>query len=552
MNGDPSKNTVLNGFVAVDTGLPLAGIHTAASTNHFETVRMWTHIRDLESLYSAIGDTVAHEFSVRRTAILLYEPETRSFRMVAGQGFGLPVPKFRDTDEDHFLNAIYSGKPFGITDVLGAPGAEMALEDSAVQELRADLGLPLAVGENATGILTVSCRTDGSSLDPVELELLMQLASQASVCIENCQLYEKGQREREALSTTLNNLSLLHSIGQAMTYISDLKSLLEYILNQAIKISNAEKGSIMLYDRDTDELSVRILTGMADTAHQEKVNNKEVPCKRFKPGEGVAGKVFQTGNSVFLNKVKDAIDFVDPQSSYVDSIACIPMKVYGEILGVINVTNRQDKSAFTDEDIDMLKAIADQAAIAISKAQLWDMAFTDSLTGLYDRRYFKVKLHEEIQRAKRYDRPFSILMADLDNFKKINDTYGHAEGDRALKAIGRMLRKQIREVDIIARYGGDEFIMFFPEKGKADAHQLAKRLKEQIAGDHFVNASTISVSIGIASYPEDGKKIEVLIDKADRAMYHAKQMGRNRIESYSEALPGLEHPPAGSTRVDSR
>ena len=165
------------------------------------------------------------------------------------------------------------------------------------------------------------------------------------------------------------------------------------------------------------------------------------------------------------------------------------------------------------------------------------MAFTDSLTGLYDRRYFKVKLHEEFQRARRYNRPFSIVMADLDNFKDINDTYGHVEGDHTLKAVAALLKAQIRKVDIIARYGGDEFVMFFPEKEKQAARQLSERLKEQFSRETFVNGSAVSISFGIASYPEDGSNVEDLIDKADQAMYHAKQKGKNRIESFSDDIP---------------
>jgi diguanylate cyclase (GGDEF)-like protein len=165
------------------------------------------------------------------------------------------------------------------------------------------------------------------------------------------------------------------------------------------------------------------------------------------------------------------------------------------------------------------------------------MAFTDSLTGLRDRRYFKVKLQEELQRSRRYHKPFSIVMADLDKLKDINDTHGHAAGDRALKDIGAFFMSQIRDVDIVARYGGDEFILFFPEKGKDAAHHLSERLRNGINHNLTVNSSALSISVGIASYPEDGTDIEALIDKADKAMYQAKRMGRNRIESYSDSTP---------------
>ena len=422
------------------------------------------------------------------------------------------------------------------TQVLSAPfEAYSGMPD--VGQMETDTGIPLALSGKAIGLLSVGKRIDGTTLDESDLEFLKILGAQVSICIDNCQLYEKGEQERKALNRTLHNLSLLHSIGKAMAGISDLKSLLEYILGQAIQIANAEKGSIMLYDDAADVLSVRILAGLRDKIHQEKINSNEISCRSFKPGEGVAGQVFKSGKPSFLNEARQASTFLNAESSFVDSIACIPASVYGEVIGVINLTNKQDPSGFTDEDIKLLEAVADQAAVAIDKAQLWDMAFTDSLTGLYDRRYFKVKLHEEFQRARRYNRPFSIVMADLDNFKDINDTYGHVEGDHTLKAVAALLKAQIRKVDIIARYGGDEFVMFFPEKEKQAARQLSERLKEQFSRETFVNGSAVSISFGIASYPEDGSNVEDLIDKADQAMYHAKQKGKNRIESFSDDIP---------------
>lgn len=125
-------------------------------------------------------------------------------------------------------------------------------------------------------------------------------------------------------------------------------------------------------------------------------------------------------------------------------------------------------------------------------------------------------------------------MADLDRLKEINDTYGHAKGDRVLKQIGAFFKSQIRDVDVVARYGGDEFIMFFPEKDKAAVHHLSERLKKGINQNVTVDSSPLSISVGIASYPEDGKDAEALINKAVKAMYYAKRMGRNRIEFYQE------------------
>jgi diguanylate cyclase (GGDEF)-like protein len=284
-------------------------------------------------------------------------------------------------------------------------------------------------------------------------------------------------------------------------------------------------------------LNIRVLAGLEDEVYQEKVNNNEIKCKTFKPGEGVAGTVFETGEPVIINKTSDNSTFIGSSGSYARSIACIPMKVYKDTIGVINVTNKHSTAGFTDQDVEMLRAVADQAAISISKAQLWEMAVNDSLTGLHVRRYFMTKLQDEILRTERYKKTLSIIMADLDKFKNINDTYGHTMGDRVLKSVGYFLRESIRDVDSIARYGGEEFIMFLPETSKEAAFILADRLRIGVSEIEMdKKLPNITISLGISTFPDDGKTLNELLDKADAALYQAKANGRNQVVMYSKDI----------------
>ena len=239
---------------------------------------------------------------------------------------------------------------------------------------------------------------------------------------------------------------------------------------------------------------------------------------------------------MIVNNIREDDLFIESESSFVRSIACIPMVVYDDAIGVINVTNKKKGQEFTDQDIKMLKAVADQAAVAVNKAQLWDMAVTDSLTGLYLRRYFMVKLQEEIHRAERYKKVLSVIMIDLDRFKNINDTYGHDVGDRALVSISHFLKKNIRDLDALARYGGEEFVLLLPDADKDGAFGLAERLREELATIKLDNLPPITVSLGIATFPKDGTAVEDLIKNADAAMYAAKRAGRNTSVKYTEHL----------------
>jgi diguanylate cyclase (GGDEF)-like protein len=494
--------------------------------------RSLSNILELEDLLAALSDIICEKIALRTLAIFLYYKSSETFKLVSNKGLGTIHFKF-PRDENALWGNLSQNEPFEVINDSGGLVYPDVFEKYGLQQLASKLWVPLTIRGDVVGLMTLGEKINSHPFDEIELDFLKQIGAHAAACINTCRLYEERKKEKEDLDKTLQNLSLLYSIGKAMNYISDLQKLLQFILGQAIEITSAEKGSIMLYDPEADRLNIRVLAGLADTAYQEKVNNNEIKCRSFKPGEGIAGRVFLTARPMIVNNISDDDFFIESKTSYVRSIACIPMVVYNDVIGVINVTNKQEEKDFSDEDLKMLKAVADQAAVAINKAQLWDMAVTDSLTGLYVRRYFLAKLQEEIRRAERYNKVISVVMADLDNFKTINDNYGHDTGDQVLRTVGKFLQKNIREVDIIARYGGEEFVLMIPEADQDAAFALSERLRAQFAQVERENLPQITMSLGIATYPFDGLEMEDLIRKADAAMYAAKQAGRNKVIKYT-------------------
>jgi diguanylate cyclase (GGDEF)-like protein len=501
--------------------------------------RELSNILDPQELYAVLSHSTANRLALDNLAIFIFQNHTRTFKLVYRHGIGEMNREFLIGDISHHWKLFLQKQPFALYDGDAQPLYPEIMTKFHLDQLQSQYLAPLVMRNNVIGFMAVG-NPNGSQFSDSELYFLKQIAAHAAVCINSTFLYRKRKKEKEELDRTLYNLSLLYSIGRAMTYISDLKSLLKYILNQAIEITGAEKGSIMLYDLENNELSVRVLAGLKDKSYQKKVNNSEIQCRSFKPGEGIAGRVFQTGRPMVVDKAKEEELFIEADSSYVRSIACIPMMVYSDVIGVINVTNKLDETGFTDEDVELLKAVADQAAVAINKAQLWEMAVTDSLTGLYVRRYFMVKLQEEFHRAERYSKILSVVMADLDLFKKINDTHGHTTGDRVLKIVAKFIQKNIRDVDVIARYGGEEFVLLLPEADKEEAYTVSERLRQKLEELYVEEIPKITISLGIASYPQDAKDMESLIRRADTAMYAAKQSGRNRVMVYNPDMEDIQ------------
>lgn len=204
--------------------------------------------------------------------------------------------------------------------------------------------------------------------------------------------------------------------------------------------------------------------------------------------------------------------------------------------GLLMLGRRMTEAPYESSDLALLRALADSSAIALRNAELLDrlraQATIDPLTGCHNRRGFDEILATELLRAQRYTRPLTLVLLDIDHFKKINDDFGHEVGDHALQRIGRAVRHTFRSTDSACRYGGEEFALVFPETGKEEGMRLAERLRVLI-GSLPPNAEvprSLTASFGVASFPEDGPDTAELIRAADRALYQAKARGRNRVE----------------------
>ncbi|MEW6170512.1 MAG: sensor domain-containing diguanylate cyclase [Candidatus Omnitrophota bacterium] len=221
-----------------------------------------------------------------------------------------------------------------------------------------------------------------------------------------------------------------------------------------------------------------------------------------------------------------------------DELAIIPLKAKDKVNGVILADNIFTKRPITKDEMRMLIMLANQAGLAIENSRLYEYtlkkAHTDSLTGLINHGRFQYLFQEELNKAKAIEKPLSLIMIDIDNFKNYNDTLGHQAGDQILEKLAVILKDYSRKKDFVCRYGGEEFVDILPETSKQEAINIAERLRQAIEQHHFAHEeiqpdNKLTISIGVASFPQDGKTKNELLNFCDKMLYKAKESGKNRV-----------------------
>jgi len=335
------------------------------------------------------------------------------------------------------------------------------------------------------------------------------------------------RRNCEISALMLSLQSIARQIGQSLEY----KKILSFVMDITHRSVGAKKCSLWLVDPETRELRLEETFGWADVekaqAHAEW-------------GKGVIGVVLEKKITLDAETSKR-----DPgllgyyRDAKNPSMICAPLIVGGEVVGVLNVEEFADsKKTSVQDDVRLATFLASLAAMSIKNSRLFeqaqDKANTDGLTRLYTHRYFQDQLDQEIRRSERYGDCLSLILTDIDHFKKFNDTYGHQTGDLVLRETASCFKTVgLDKSATLARYGGEEFIVVLPHADKNAAHEAAERLRKAVESRTCQTEAgqlKVTISLGVSSFPEDAQKKALLIEMADHALYRAKKGGRNRVQ----------------------
>jgi len=334
------------------------------------------------------------------------------------------------------------------------------------------------------------------------------------------------------LQTTARRLAILTDVVKTANSILEPRKVIELVVEKIRQLIPSEAWSLLMVDEEKQELVFEAALG---------AKGREVQALRPKIGEGVAGWVAESGKPAIVNDAARDPRFspsVDAKTSFeTRSILCAPLISRGRTIGVLEILNKKG-GPFSKRDLELVLTLVEPCAIAIENAILFQrteqLTITDDLTRLFNSRYLNLYLGREIKRCKRHGIPLSVIFLDLDGFKSINDQYGHLAGSGTLTEVGGILALGVRESDILARYGGDEFVVVLPETPASGALVIAERLRRAIEEHRFLEpqgiAARISASFGISTYPDHALSPEGLIQKADQAMYRVKEREKNGIE----------------------
>ncbi len=443
-------------------------------------------------------------------------------------GIRFPVP----ADNPNTV-VIETGEPYILDD---APSVHPPFRDPPHDHIRSWLGVPLILGERVIGMLTVD-RAQPGHFDHEHAQLATAFADHVAIALENARLFEAEQQRRQWTA-------IQQDITQVTSSSLDLETVLRRVARLTAVATEADRCLLFLLDTETGELTLESAQSARNGMPPDELSRLE---KEGFESEWLFLEDLATPYQV-INLSPQSEDREIPavwrRTLNVHSMLIAPLVTHERLLGAMALLRLKPAIGFSEDQITLAQTVAASVSTSIENARLYaqkeQLALTDPLTGLYNRRGLTQLAQREMEWVHRFDRPLSLLLLDLDHFKVLNDSHGHVIGDQVLAGVAQRLRSQVRGIDVISRYGGEEFVVLLPDCDAASAVIVAERLRANIEADPFATDSgdlELTVSIGMTSTEGSPPDLETLVEHADQAMYAAKQAGRNRAWAWREGAP---------------
>ncbi|MDE3108757.1 MAG: diguanylate cyclase, partial [Acidobacteriota bacterium] len=474
---------------------------------------------DLNALLERICTEMRRVVDANSFFIAFYEPGAPEVRFEIEVTDSERQPKRARPCGNHMVEYIVrSAQPLLIRDHFAEETRRLGFE--TMRQVGSICAVPLIVYERPIGVMVAHSMKE-RVFDDGHVEILRVLASEASIAIENARLFAEEQKKA-------HQLQLINSVtGHAIDTLDPTEMLSKIVAEMESHLGYDHIG-IALLDYSAKELVIQAEAG----------SRRDALGRRVALDDGLIGHVARSGQiGVVRNR-----DAASPRLVLADSVASVALPIsYAEkFLGVLYVESAVPRE-FPEQEITLLRTLADlfagalQNALTFQRAQ--EQAITDGLTGVKTHRFLMEALSSEWKRSTRANRPFALALMDLDRFKFVNDFYGHLEGDVVLQRVGHILEEHCRRSDVVARYGGDEFVILMPEATVEQARQLANKLRTWIASDSLLRDKNVTASFGIAAFPVHGSTPQELIQVADSSMYLSKHQGGNSVSSSEQGDP---------------
>lgn len=379
---------------------------------------------------------------------------------------------------------------------------------------KSEISVPLIVRDEVVGVL--DCQSEQVNFfDAETIDLLMLFSMQASIALQNAKLYSLERRRAQQLEA-------INTIAQQMTVVLDLHQLLTNVCTVVRKAFGADHVSILLKEGE----------GIVLRAHEGTLTPRVHPDLPLPKAAGAWGRALLTEKSVVEQDVRKASDYI-ALFAETQSRTCVPLLSFGQSLGVLFL-DCKTPNAFHPADRKTVESVADMCATAIQNTQhverVRQLAYVDGLTGIFNRRFFELRINEEIERCRRFDSAIAVIMIDIDHFKRLNDEFGHLLGDEVLRQTSSIFSQQLRKIDVVCRYGGEEFALILPQTSAEQAMRVAEKLRTTVEAWQFPGVPrAVTMSAGVATYGVNGSSRDELVKAADAGLYAAKQGGRNRV-----------------------